>query len=158
MQQVSALLFVLSHILGMKPNTAGQISQFLNLFTLTCLQVSEGGKPGVLNVEDPDQVNANSSENTLLAAVANHRLIIGVSAGVAVLLFILIIVVVKRCRRSSTRRVARRWDSMDYKYGKTRLYTPTNDDEDEDDDDFRDDFVENAPEQSLQTKKLINGK
>ncbi|KAL8559755.1 hypothetical protein ACOMHN_002288 [Nucella lapillus] len=114
--------------------------------------VANGGQPGVLNVHDPVL-----DTKKMLAADDSRRIIIGASFGGVVLLLIIIAIVVK-VRGRSKRRTVRRWDVMDYKYGKTKLYAPTNDEEDEDDD-FRDhDFEMDIPDGSMQTKKLINGK
>ncbi|KAK7115437.1 acid phosphatase type 7-like isoform X2 [Littorina saxatilis] len=114
--------------------------------------VAGGGKPGVLNVHDPERDTKN-----MLAADDSRRLIIGASFGAFVVLLVIIVVAIK-LRRRGQRRVARRWDSMDYKYGKTKLYAPTNDEEDEDDDFKEDnDFEVDIPDGS-QTTKLINGK
>ena len=114
--------------------------------------MANGGKPGVLNVHDPE-----TDKKNLLAADDSRRLIIGASFGGVTLLVVLVALVFK-LRRRSKRRVVRRWDSMDYKYGKTKLYAPTNDDDD--DDDFKDDndFEVDIPDGSQQTTKLINGK
>nr|KAG5709051.1 hypothetical protein BaRGS_004690 [Batillaria attramentaria] len=112
--------------------------------------VANGGKPGVLDVDDPER-----DKEHMLDADAMRRIVIGASFG-GVIGLVLIILLIMKLRRRGKRRVARRWDSMDYKYGKTKLYAPGNDDDDEVDDD--NDFEVDIPDGSLQTTKLINGK
>lgn len=115
--------------------------------------VAGGGEPGVLNVHDPVL-----ETKKMLAADDSRRLIIGASFGALILVIIVIAVAIK-VRGRTRRRSVRRWDVMDYKYGKTKLYAPTNDEEDEDDDFQGDhDFEMDIPDGTMQTKKLINGK
>lgn len=104
----------------------------------------------MLNVEDP----ARDKQNMLSADVM-RRIVIGASFG-GVIALVALVLVILRLRRRGKRRVARRWDAMDYKYGKTKLYAPGNDEDDDMDDD--NDFEVDIPDGSLQTTKLINGR
>lgn len=110
------------------------------------------------------KINQNMVESGgILVADTYNRVIIGASFGGFVVLLVLAGLVVRLARRKSARRVARRWDSMDYKYGKTKLYNPGHDD-DLDHDDFKDDDDNDfevdvsATGGQGQTIKLINGK
>ena len=84
-----------------------------------------------------------------------RRAIIGCSFG-AVVLLVIIGTAVVGYRRRGNRRVIRRWDTIDYKYGKSHICVPSNDDFDDlKNDDFE---MEINDESRLQTTKLINGK
>ncbi|PVD21045.1 hypothetical protein C0Q70_19211 [Pomacea canaliculata] len=114
---------------------------------------ASGGKPGHLNVRDPEK--EHEASESFAQTDQTRRLIIGASFGGFVLFLLIIVLVVKLRKR--TRRVTRRWDSVDFKYGKTKLYAPANDDLDDDKEEDND-FEADIPDGTLQTAKLINGK
>lgn len=113
--------------------------------------VAAGGKPGVLNVDDPER-----DKQQMLSADVMQRIVIGSAFG-GIIVLVFIVVIIMKLRSRGSKRVARRWDSMDYKYGKTKLYAPGNDDDFDDDKDDND-FEVDIPDGSMQTTKLINGK
>ncbi|KAL8610341.1 hypothetical protein ACOMHN_041155 [Nucella lapillus] len=129
------------------------------------------GKPGILNPHDGGTAGSGSGSpnphahshplEDVLQAVNSHRhLVVGLSLGVVVLLLALMILAcrLRRKRRRGQRMVTRRWDSVDYKYGKTKLINDVGDDfDDYDDDDYKDGNDEGGglDHDGLQTKKLI---
>ena len=87
-----------------------------------------GGKPSYL-----DNSSVVTKKTAIFGSNRTRHIAIGIASGTFVLVVIVTVLAIRKCRRP--RQVARRWEQLDFNYGK-KLYAPTKDMDKEMDNDF----------------------
>ncbi|XP_046560041.1 acid phosphatase type 7-like [Haliotis rubra] len=102
-----------------------------------------GGKPTFSETETVDTNSAIVEDDN------KQRMAIGIAFGCLVAVVLIVVIAVKKCRRK--RKAVRRWEQMDFNYGK-KFYSPAKDLDKELDNDFEIDMSDGT----LPTTKLLS--